>query len=91
MASDIDLFAEGLASEEGTGPFQWFGFTSPDRLRKGYEENGLLGPDGGVLTVIEKGELVGRVEGSRRRGGDRTRRRAGQSPSDSLPAPEGGA
>lgn len=62
MATDMDLFAEGLASEEGTGPFQWFGFTSPDRLRKGYEENGLLGPDGGVLTVIEKGEPVGRVE-----------------------------
>jgi aminoglycoside 6'-N-acetyltransferase len=60
--ADIDLVAKYMTSMDGTGPFQWFGFTTVDRLRNAHQENGLLGAEGGVLTVVEDGDAVGRVE-----------------------------
>lgn len=61
-ADDLDLFAREFATEEGTGAHQWFGFTPDLALRRRFAEDGLLGPQGGVLTVMAKGEAVGRVE-----------------------------
>ncbi|MEU0600914.1 GNAT family protein [Streptomyces sp. NPDC006393] len=59
---DLDLFEREFATEDGTGPFQWFGFTPTHRLRARHAEDGLLGPDGGMLTVTAAGAAVGRVE-----------------------------
>ncbi|MFI2511345.1 GNAT family N-acetyltransferase [Streptomyces sp. NPDC018972] len=59
---DLDLFEREFSGPEGTGPYQWFGFTSLVGLRRQFAETGLLGPDGGVLSVVEAGRTVGRVE-----------------------------
>src|SRR5215218_7598262 len=59
---DLDLFEREFATENGAGPFQWFGFTRTHRLRARFAEDGLLGRDGGVLTVTAAGAAVGRVE-----------------------------
>ncbi|MFF7239012.1 GNAT family N-acetyltransferase [Streptomyces collinus] len=61
-ADDLDLYEREFSSPEGTGPYQWFGFGSPAALRRRFAETGLLGPDGGVLSVAEAGRTVGRVE-----------------------------
>ncbi|MGW1765905.1 GNAT family N-acetyltransferase [Streptomyces sp. NPDC002073] len=61
-SADLDLFEIAFATEEGTGPYQWFGFTAALRTRRRFAEDGLLGPDGGVLTVVADGRVVGRVE-----------------------------
>ncbi|WP_316739554.1 hypothetical protein [Streptomyces sp. MK7] len=54
-ADDLDLFERGFDGPEGTGPYQWFGFASSAGLRRQSAENGLLGADGGVLSVAEAG------------------------------------
>ncbi|MGW7264862.1 GNAT family N-acetyltransferase [Streptomyces sp. NPDC054842] len=59
---DLDLFDEQFATRDGTGAFQWFGFTPTRRIRARHTEDGLLGRDGGVLTVTVAGVVVGRVE-----------------------------
>jgi len=61
-ADDLDLFEREFSGPEGTGPYQWFGFGSPAGLRRQFAETGLLGPEGGVLSVAEAGRTVGRVE-----------------------------
>ncbi|MFJ1757177.1 GNAT family N-acetyltransferase [Kitasatospora sp. NPDC088134] len=61
-AADLDLYEREFAGPEGVGPYQWFGYRSAAGLRRGFAENGLLGPDGGVLAVAEAGRTVGRVE-----------------------------
>jgi RimJ/RimL family protein N-acetyltransferase len=61
-SSDLDVFEEHFADADGTGEFQWFGFTSMHGVRQRFAENGLLGPDGGVLTVTADGDVTGRVE-----------------------------
>jgi RimJ/RimL family protein N-acetyltransferase len=59
---DLDLFDAEFASADGAGEFQWFGYTSFAAVRRRFEENGLLGPDGGMLSVACDGTTVGRVE-----------------------------
>ncbi|MFF3446824.1 GNAT family N-acetyltransferase [Streptomyces sp. NPDC002667] len=62
IPGDLDLFEREFTTQDGTGPFQWFGFTSAHRLRDRFAEDRLLGPDGGMLTITAAGEAVGRVE-----------------------------
>ncbi|MEU6416927.1 GNAT family N-acetyltransferase [Streptomyces spiralis] len=59
---DLDLFDREFNGPEGSGPYQWFGFGSSVGLRRQFAETGLLGADGGVLSVAEAGRTVGRVE-----------------------------
>jgi aminoglycoside 6'-N-acetyltransferase len=59
---DLDLFEEKFSGPRGAGAYQWFGFTSPAGLRRRFAETGLLGSDGGALSVAEGGVTVGRVE-----------------------------
>jgi len=61
-SDDLELFERESNGPEGTGQFQWFGFRSPADLRRRFAETGLLGTDGGVLSVAEAGRTVGRVE-----------------------------
>jgi len=58
----IELFEQALRSAEGTGEFQFFGFTSATHLRARLAEDGFLAPDGGMLAVLLDGHHVGRVE-----------------------------
>ncbi|MFE3072484.1 GNAT family N-acetyltransferase [Streptomyces sp. NPDC059247] len=61
-ADDLDLFEREFNGPEGWGVHAWFGFQSTADLRRRFAENGLLGPDGGTLTVAEDGIAVGRVK-----------------------------
>ncbi|MGW3247251.1 GNAT family N-acetyltransferase [Streptomyces sp. NPDC001070] len=61
-ADDLDLFEREFSGQHGAGPYQWFGFRSQADLRHRFAETGLLGPDGGVLSVAEANRTVGRVE-----------------------------
>ncbi|MEV3951228.1 GNAT family N-acetyltransferase [Streptomyces halstedii] len=60
-ADDLDLFEREFSGPEGWGPHAWFGFQSTADLRRRFAENGLLGPDGGLLSVAEGDVTVGRV------------------------------
>ncbi len=59
---DLDAFEREFGTEEGTGPHQWFGFTPANAMRRRHAEDGLLGTDGGVLSVTAEGKTVGRTE-----------------------------
>lgn len=61
-AADLDLFERELSDAEGTGPHQWFGYSSSQSQRRRWAESDMLGADGGVLTVVTGIEAVGRVE-----------------------------
>ncbi|MFC4118668.1 GNAT family N-acetyltransferase [Nonomuraea zeae] len=45
----------------GTGDFQWYGFHNPHRHRRRWEENGLLGDDGGILIIMAGDDAAGFV------------------------------
>ncbi|WP_406435934.1 GNAT family N-acetyltransferase [Streptomyces sp. NBC_00631] len=48
---DLPLLERFLFDPEAASRFQWFGWRDPDRFRRRFAENGLLGPDGGQLIV----------------------------------------
>jgi RimJ/RimL family protein N-acetyltransferase len=56
---DLPVLDELTQDPERTGEFLWFGWFDPRRWRRGWEENGLLGPDGGTLIVVRGGERLG--------------------------------
>ena len=43
------------------GDFGWAGWSDPHAWRRGWEKNGLLGPDGGTLMVARAQEPFGLV------------------------------
>lgn len=61
-ADDLDLYEQEFSGPEGWGTHSWFGFQSTADLRRRFAENGLLGPDGGLLSVAEGDVTVGRVK-----------------------------
>ncbi|MEV3991630.1 GNAT family protein [Streptomyces sp. NPDC049837] len=61
-ADDLDLFEREFSGPEGVGTHVWSGFQPTADLRRRFAENGLLGPDGGVLSVAEGDMTVGRVK-----------------------------
>ncbi|GAA3544254.1 GNAT family protein [Nonomuraea rosea] len=55
-----------LTSDPGsTGDFQWFGFRNPHRYRRNWEDNGLLGDDGGLLIIMAGDDMAGFVSWSK--------------------------
>ncbi|MEU9015595.1 GNAT family protein [Streptomyces sp. NPDC048479] len=64
----FNFAAKGLSGRSfrahatGTSSERWFGFQSTADLRRRFAENGLLGPDGGLLSVAEGDVTVGRVK-----------------------------
>jgi hypothetical protein len=44
-----------------TGEYGWFGWFDLRRWRRGWDENSLIGPDGGTLIVDRDGERPGLV------------------------------
>ncbi len=58
---DLAMLEELTQDPEQTGEFGWFGWFDRRRWRRGWDENGLLGPDGGTLIVVSGGERLGLV------------------------------
>ncbi|MEU6197399.1 GNAT family protein [Streptomyces sp. NPDC047061] len=54
-ADDLPLLERFLFDPEAASHFQWFGWRDPDRFRRRFAENGLLGSDGGQLIVDTDG------------------------------------
>jgi RimJ/RimL family protein N-acetyltransferase len=46
---------------DGTGPFEWYGWRTPDLYRRRWAENGLLGGDEGLLMVARGADPLGFV------------------------------
>jgi RimJ/RimL family protein N-acetyltransferase len=44
-----------------TSEYQWYGYHDPHRHRRSWEENGLLGDDGGTLVVTKDDDRLGLV------------------------------
>ncbi|MFF3609310.1 GNAT family N-acetyltransferase [Streptomyces sp. NPDC002463] len=61
-AGDLDVWEREFDGPEGRGVHQWFGHQSTADLRHRFAENGLLGPDGGLFSVVEGDVTVGRVK-----------------------------
>jgi len=62
VGEDDLALLEDLTQDPGqTGEFGWFGWSDRQRWRRGWNENGLLGPDGGTLIVVGGGERLGLV------------------------------
>lgn len=45
-----------------TGDFEWYGWQDPHSWRRRWQENGLLGDDGGTLVVARGDEVLGFVQ-----------------------------
>jgi len=58
---DLPLLDSLLQDPTICGEFGWFGWHNLGRWRRGWEENGLIGPDGGTLVVDHGGESLGLV------------------------------
>ncbi len=58
---DLPMLEEVTQNPESTGEFQWFGWHDLRRWRRGWDENGLLDPDGGTLIVARDGQGLGLV------------------------------
>ena len=59
---DLDLLEEARRSRDGAGALQWFGFRPTTHDRERFATDGLLGTESGALAIVERGELVGRVD-----------------------------
>ena len=46
---------------ESVGDFGWFGWYDRRRWRRGWDENGLIGPEGGTLVVTRRDTKLGVV------------------------------
>jgi RimJ/RimL family protein N-acetyltransferase len=58
---DLAMLEELTQDPEQAGEFDWFGWFDRRRWRRGWDENGLLGPDGGTLIVVSGGDRLGLV------------------------------
>ena len=58
---DLWLFARQASEPESAGEFNWSGFKSTARIRHQFEQDGLLGPDGGRLIVVREDQVAGNV------------------------------
>jgi RimJ/RimL family protein N-acetyltransferase len=63
---DLPVLLQVTQDPETTGQFGWFGWTDPRRWQRGWDENALIGPDGGVLMVVRGQERLGMVSWRRR-------------------------
>jgi RimJ/RimL family protein N-acetyltransferase len=64
--ADLDLVERLTQEPESNGEFSWFGWFDVLRWRRGWAENRLLGPEGGVLMVGRDEQNVGFVTWRRR-------------------------
>jgi len=58
---DLAMLEELTQDSEQVGEFGWFGWFDRRRWRRGWDENCLLGADGGTLIVVSGGDRLGLV------------------------------
>jgi RimJ/RimL family protein N-acetyltransferase len=58
---DLPVLEELTQDPKKTGEFGWFGWFDVRRWRRGWDNDGLIGPDGGMLIVICGDKRVGFV------------------------------
>ena len=66
---DLPLLEKFTFDRDTKGEFQWFGWSDLRQWRQGWDENGLIGPDGGTLLVVLGEEKLGAVVWHRRSAG----------------------
>ncbi|GAA4094722.1 GNAT family N-acetyltransferase [Nonomuraea soli] len=62
---DLDVFDAEFQGQDGAGAHQWFGYRNPVAPRRRLAEDGMLGEEGGVLTICDSDEVAGRIEWSK--------------------------
>jgi RimJ/RimL family protein N-acetyltransferase len=63
---DLPVVEALTQDHETTGEFQWFGWNNVRHWRRGWDENGLISPDGGTLIVARGDQPLGLVNWRRR-------------------------
>lgn len=63
---DLAVLESLTQDPQVTGEFAWFGWYNVRRFRQGWEENGLLGPEGGFLMATDGEQILGFVNWRRR-------------------------
>lgn len=58
---DLPVMERFLTEPETSIPFQWFGWRDPDRWRRKWAEDRMLGDDAGYLMVVRGEERLGFV------------------------------
>jgi RimJ/RimL family protein N-acetyltransferase len=58
---DLSLLERLSGDPAATGEHEWHGWSDPGSWRRGWTETGLLGDNGGVLTVVHGGDQAGHV------------------------------
>lgn len=58
---DLSFLASLRDGPAATGVHEWHGWSDPQRLRRQWTENGLLGENGGSLVVLHGADRVGHV------------------------------
>jgi RimJ/RimL family protein N-acetyltransferase len=58
---DLPVLEELTQDPEKTGEFEWFGWADLARWRRGWDENRLITPDGGILIVARGDQRLGLV------------------------------
>jgi hypothetical protein len=59
---DLSWLASLINDPAAIGPYEWHGWSDPQRLRRSWAESGLLGDDSGVLIVLHGTDRVGMVD-----------------------------
>jgi ribosomal protein S18 acetylase RimI-like enzyme len=58
---DLPVLDRFLMEPEASGSFEWYGWWDPGRVRRRWDENGLLGADAGYLMVVRGTDRLGFV------------------------------
>ncbi len=58
---DLPMLEELTQDPEKTGEFEWFGWSDLRHWRRGWDENGLISPEGGTLIVTCGDQRLGLV------------------------------
>jgi RimJ/RimL family protein N-acetyltransferase len=66
VESDLDLLGRLFTDPAAAGDFEWYGWQDGRWLRRKWEDNGLLGEDGGTLMTERAGETLGFVSWRKR-------------------------
>ena len=64
--TDLPMLEKLTQDPAATGEFAYYGYHDPRRWRRGWAENELIGPDGGLLVVVAGTERAGFVNWRRR-------------------------
>jgi len=66
---DLPLLHRCTRDPSATGPFEWYGWQDPERFRRRWEQDRLLGEDGGMLIIADGEHRLGFVSWRKRQGG----------------------